>query len=303
MIVDFEHHYLPAGLKKDPFPPGLSEVEEHLAAMDQAGIDVAVLSGHAPPFEECGLLNEDLARLQSRFPERLVGLAHTVPHGGPEAMAELERAVSGLGLRGVAITAQPGGKPLDDRQLWPFYQTVQKLDVPVYVHCSTKGFTGFDALGAPYRMDTLMGWEMELMSATGRLILGGVLEEFPGLKIVISHFGGGIASIMDRLTAAGAGPGSSGGFPSKMMKKPFRDYMGMLYFDMAGFLGGMGAVKCALTAIPPGQLVFGSDYPYNFYRKAGEIKKYIENIEALDLPPAEKKGMLGDTAARLLRLR
>lgn len=302
MIVDFEHHYLPPELKKEPWPPGLCDIEEHLHNMDLAGINIAVLSSHAPPFEECKIINDRLSRLQQTYPKRIAGLVHTLPRGGQEALEELDRGVNWLGLKGVAITAQPEGKPLDDSVLWPFYEKVQKLDVPIYVHCSTRGLVGFPALDAPYRLDVGLGWEFELMTATTRLIMGGVLEDFPELKIVISHFGGGISSILERLGGPKTGPGSPPGLLSKKMKKSFRDYMSLMYFDMAGFVGGMGAVQCFLTALEPQQLLFGTDYPYNFYNKSDEVHRYIENIKKLDLPLKTREAMLGGNAAHLLKI-
>lgn len=302
MIIDFEHHYLPQELNKEAWPPGLSNIEEHLRNMELAGIDMAVLSAHSPPLEECKVLNDRLSQLQKLYPKKITGLVHTIPSGGKEALDELERGINILGLKGVAITAQPEGRPLDDTQLLPFYEKVQKLGIPIYIHCSTKGLVGFSALNASYRMDIGFGWELELMTATTRLIMGGILEDLPELKIVISHFGGGIASILERLGGSKDGQSAPVGPPPPKMKKPFREYVSKLYFDMAGFLGGMDTVRCFLTALEPQQLLFATDYPYNFYNKSQDIKKYIQNIKNLDLPGKTKEDILGGNAMRLLKL-
>jgi predicted TIM-barrel fold metal-dependent hydrolase len=71
---------------------------------------------------------------------------------------------------------------------------------------------------------------------------------------------------------------------------------------MAGYEGGMNAVKCALTTISPERMVFGTDYPYNFRDDPQGVKQYIENIRKLALPPKSIDGMLGLNAAELLGL-
>ncbi|HCP99698.1 MAG TPA: hypothetical protein DIT99_02910, partial [Candidatus Latescibacteria bacterium] len=80
----------------------------------------------------------------------------------------------------------------------------------------------------------------------------------------------------------------------------FRRLFGTLYFDMAGFEGGMNAVKCALTTIEPNRILFGTDYPYNFHTDGKEVARYIRDIRELDLSRDEINGMLGGNAARIL---
>jgi aminocarboxymuconate-semialdehyde decarboxylase len=126
----------------------------------------------------------------------------------------------------------------------------------------------------------VLGREVDLTVATTRLIAGGIFERFPALKIVMAHFGGGIAAVKDRLMAKGYRFGT--------LKKPFGDYYEMVYFDMAGFEGGAVALSCALQGIRPERLVFASDYPQDFTgvntntgRGMDELKNYIEAIRSL----------------------
>src|SRR3990172_1893940 len=127
MIIDWQHHYYPEELvKKHRAEPGGSsagwidsyyQIDEHLSHMDVAGIDIAVLSCWNPPVDECQFINDRLAQLQREYPNRFVGLAHVAPFNTQEALAELDRAITGLGLKGVATVGQPQGKPLDSPQL------------------------------------------------------------------------------------------------------------------------------------------------------------------------------------------
>jgi predicted TIM-barrel fold metal-dependent hydrolase len=322
MIIDFEHHYMPEklwlekggvkgesrifyerGLPRGNLHSELYDVEEQLRIMDAVGIDVAVLSiavsneDPAVALEECKAWNDDVAQLIKRYPGRFVGFAPVPPLGGQKALDELDRAVQSLGMKGVVIRSQAGGKSLDAQELYPFYKKVCALDVPVFVHPSGVP-EGFDILNAPYDLHRQIGRELDLMVATTRLILSGVLEDFPDLKLIISHKGGGIASLRERILYRYANPGA----PGTRMRRSFDEYFGRLYFNLAGHWGGMDSVVCALTAISPSRLLFGTDYPQNFYSDPMNIKTYIDNIRKLPIADADKERMLGGNGQQLLGL-
>lgn len=322
MIVDFEHHYLPErlwlekggvkgeskifyerGLPRGNLHAELYDVEEHLRVMDAVGIDVAVLSiavSNDDPdlaLEECRAWDDEVAELIKRYPNRFVGFAPVPPLGGPKALDELDRAINSLGLKGVVIRSQASGLSLDAKELYPFYKRVCELDVPVFVHPSGVP-AGFDILNAPYDLYRQIGRELDLIVATTRLILSGTLEDFPDLKLVISHKGGGIAALKERILYRFAEPGA----PGTRMQRSFDEYFGRLYFNLAGHWGGMNSVVCALTSISPRRLVFATDYPQNHYKNPMEIKTYIENIRALAIGEEDKARILGENAKELLRL-
>jgi predicted TIM-barrel fold metal-dependent hydrolase len=150
------------------------------------------------PLEETISYNTYFTDLVKKYPKRFAALASAVPFGGKPAFYELERSVKDLGLKGFIICATIDGQPLDSRQFWPFYQKVSELKVPIFIHPSGKP-PGFEALKAPYDLSRTMGREFDLALATFRLCAGGVLEEFPDLKFVIAHFGGGFSSIKERM--------------------------------------------------------------------------------------------------------
>ncbi len=322
MIIDFQHHYLPEELlRKHGWEPGqtilwrergqpkltlrdgLHNVEEHFQNMDVAGIDMAVFSCFDHPLEDCRLINDRLGDLQKRYPKRIAGLVHVPPLGGKESLRELERGVRDLGLKGAYIDARVQEQPVDSPRLRDFYGKVQELAVPIFVHPSLL-VTGFPALEAPSDMYRSLGREFELVTATTRFIMGGILEDFPELKIVIGHLGGGISAILERIDR-GARLGAQG----SRMRLSFHEYLSKLYFDMAGFEGGIKAVGCALAVLRPEQLVFATDYPQNFYGKPEKMKEnaqkmgqYVQNVRGLSLPAKTKEGIFGETAARLLGL-
>lgn len=321
MVIDWEHHYAPPSLRpvrglalgqktrefKDGKPAltvrDTGGIEKHLEWMDGAGIDIAVLSAPGErSLEEAKLYNQAMAEVARKYPGRFLGLASVSPLGGEEALRDMAEAIRGLGLRGVAISAQVGGHNLDSPALWPFYERVAQLGVPIFVHSPGVAW-GFDALDAPYDLNRSLVREFTQAAAAARLCLGGVLESFPDLKLVISHFGGGIAALKDRIEGHLAIWEKEYWYRGEPpTTKPFQYYFEKLYFDMAGYGGAMGPVRCALTAIRPQRLVFATDYPPWFFEEPQEAKKYIRDIRGLDLDKEAIEGILGGNAAALLGL-
>jgi predicted TIM-barrel fold metal-dependent hydrolase len=206
--------------------------------------------------------------------------------------------VGDLQLKGVTISSQVRGLSLDAQEFTPFYAAVTRLQIPIFVHpaLAPKGYE----LLKDYQLSVILTREFDLGVAVTRLIAGGVLDRYPDLQIVISHFGGGMAGYKERIARS-----------SYRFKLPrsFGDYFDRLYFDMAGFEGSPIALRCAMEGIRPERMVFATDYPQNFnndHPKIGKnvdgIAEYIAEIQSLDLDSKIKSDMLGGTAARLLKL-
>lgn len=323
MVVDLEHHiYTEEQLRKRGGKAGrtertwdsdgklrlrpaleLSQLEKHLQFMDEAGIGISVLTVpiQRDP-ESVKKSNDFLAKIVRENSKRFVAFASTLPLGGEPALYEMERAVKELGMKGVQISAQINGRPLDSRELWPFYERVSKLGVPIDVHVTAEP-SGFEALHAPYALYYIVAREFDICAATLRICLGGVLEDFPDLVFIINHFGGGISSLKDRLDQYLGYVGQ--GFPNfysgrKLISKPWDEYFQKLYFNMAGREMGIASVKCALTNISPKKLMFATDWPSNYENNAQGVRRYFEEIRRLDLPKSEVDDILGGNATRLL---
>ena len=281
----------------------VGRAESHLQFMDEAGIDMAVLTTNPiSSLEQCRRWNDFCAGLVREHPGRFIGFATIPPLGGEPAFQELERATGELGFKGVHIWTVTEGQRLDSRELWPFYEKVAEIGIPLDVHVTLEP-PGFDAVHASYALYYVMARELDMCTATLRVCLGGVLEDFPELKIIMNHFGGGISAVMERMDAYMnyVGPGCPSLYTGEpMISKPWREYFDKLYFNMAGREVGMAAVKCALTNIKPQKLMFGTDWPFNYDRNPSEAKRYIEEIRKLDLPENEIEGMLGGNAVGLL---
>ncbi len=322
MIVDFQHHFVPVELAaRRGFAPGerrnlieggipkftlhdkLYDMDGQLRDMDLAGIDLAVLTcnlGWDASLEECRLINDRMAEIQDRHPRRFVGLAHA-PVLEQAGLQEVERAVKELNLKGATIASQVGGLPLDAPALGPFYRMACALDLAVFVHPAQLP-AGYGLFGE-YDLARILGREVDLQVAVTRVIAGRVIEEFPTLKLVFAHFGGGIAAVKERLVA------KSGRFGT--LRRPFEELFDRLYFDTAGFEGGPIALRSALAAIRPDRLVFATDYPQDFTGATTQtgkgiegIREYVDLIRGLEVAGGigGAQAILGETAAQLLHL-
>jgi predicted TIM-barrel fold metal-dependent hydrolase len=290
------------GVAKFTLHDRVYDLDQQLRDLSLAGMDMAVLScpvGWDAPLEDCQLINDEYAAVQAKYPDRFAGLAHVPVHEGKPALRELERAIGDLGLHGVTIMSQIRGESIDSRAFWDFFAKTVELEIPIFVHpaLAPQGY----AHAVEYDLLRIIAREFDLALAATRLIAGGVLETFPGLKVVLAHFGGGVAAIKERLRAKAYRFGPK-------LSRSFDDYFDRLYFDMAGFEGGRGALQSALTGIKPEQLVFATDYPQDFTGQLTDtgkgvdaIRAYVQDIRDLDLPAEAKEAMLGGTAERLLR--
>jgi predicted TIM-barrel fold metal-dependent hydrolase len=280
-----------------------ARAESHLEFMDAAGIDIALLTTNpVTTLDQCRRWNDFCAGLVHDHPDRFAGFATIPPLGGKPSFDELERAVKELGLRGVHIWTWNDGKALDSREMWPFYEKAAGLDIPVDVHVTLEP-PGLDSLHATYALYYVMARELDMCSATLKVCLGGVLEDFPGMMMIMNHFGGGVSAVLERLDAymGYVGPGCPSLYRGEpLISRPWREYFDKLYFNMAGREIGMAAVKSALTNISPQKLMFGTDWPFNYDRNPAGAAQYIEEIRKLDLPEKDIDDMLGGNAARLL---
>ncbi|MCK5427939.1 MAG: amidohydrolase [Anaerolineales bacterium] len=341
MVIDWEHHIsteasfrrrngvdgqMSWGLDEMGRGRGLVReeiyrVDRHIEFMDTAGIDMAVISSFPGKAAELRSIVELFAKLMKDYPDRFVCLAPVDPLSS-QGLDQMVWAIKNMGLRGVCLSSvQQGNTFMDSRKMWPFYEIIAKLDVPIYIHVGEP--QGYEALySAPYNLAVSLVREYDLAVTAVRLVLSGVLAEFPGLKFVISHMGGGISAVMERLIRyirvwddkfwawdkkhwQGIGKESP---LDKPYAENFQKYFNKLYFDMAGYEGGMNAVKCALTTIKPERLLFGSDYYPNFTgspdgaKDAADCGKYIEHIKALDLPEETIDDILAGNAKKLLSI-
>lgn len=315
MIIDFHTHYipkevinrgsvkLPSFMTKKVGEKGYN-IEKRLEDMDASGIDIGILSNPLAPetdLESCKLNNDLMAQAVRKYPDRLMGLAHIPITENGKILEEFDRAIKDLGLKGLGISSYAGNIMLDSKIMWPIYQKASNLDVPILIHPRPLKPLGYEHM-KEYDLVLSLGHEFDLTLCVFRLINGRVLENFPKLKMVISHFGGATPILIGRVRLFQDREmwGENGGEDESFVSlKSFDEFFNRIFFDMGGFGGWMNAVTCALTSIRTDRILFGTDYPIEI-REGQHLKCYIENIYKLNIEDKEKQGILGGNARKLL---
>lgn len=216
------------------------DVDVRVAAMDEAGIDVQVLSpnpityfGSLPASDAVAFArahNDALVELAAKHPGRLLTTAQLPVQDLDASVAEARRAVRELGMAGVYLDTDPAGRTLDDPALDPLYEALVDLDVPLFVHPSPLGADGpaDDPRLRRFDLDLTFGFAYDETLAVAALVFGGVLERHPGLDVCVSHGGGAAAFVSGRFARAVA----KRPWASKALRdNGFEHYYRRIWFD------------------------------------------------------------------------
>jgi aminocarboxymuconate-semialdehyde decarboxylase len=307
MIIDFHTHVMPPEMAAAPIWRGKCPmtIENVLEAAKEGGVDRTVISnpGHELRQMDAGqqlatvrMINQYLASLAHKH-DNIYALATTVPHGGEPFLKELERAVKEDGAKGVIILSSlPGHYPDDDDAL-PFFQLATELDIPVFMHPPSVGF-GEERLNI-YRLASSVGRPMDGALAISRLIVRGIFEKLPALKLVASHLGGGICEMIGRMDYAYNLQEEAyflGPYEPMLIRHPPSHYLKMMYLESTCYHAP--AARCAMETVGVDHFVFGTDAPpLKPLKKAG-----VEIIRSLKLTPADEAKVFSGNARKLLKI-
>ncbi|WP_090087201.1 amidohydrolase family protein [Lentibacillus persicus] len=272
--------------------------EKRIKDMDKEGVDIQVLSPipvtlsywSAPEagMEFSKLQNDFIASVAKKYPDRFIGMG-TVPLQETElAINEMERAVKELGLNGVQIGSNVNGLNLDDSSLYPFFKAAEELNVPLFVHpWATLGKERLHKFNSMYTV----GMPSETALAAGSLIMSGVLENLPALKVCFAHGGGALPYILPRMDK-----GWEVWPDTRQTEKPPSFYAKKLYYDSLVY--DPANLKFMIDRFGTKQIIAGSDYPFLLREKpVGEV---IDNLNNLSIE--DKEVMLGKNALDFLGL-
>jgi len=275
----------------------MSDVSERIAKMDAMGVDMQVLSASlvhqglewADAQESLRLAritNDWIARAVAQHPERLIGLGTLPLHVPALAVGELERCIRELRLRGVAISTTAGGRELGDAELRPFWAKAAELDALVYIHPGGNR----DRRLKRFSLWNSVGQAFEEAMAISSLMYDGVLEQFPTLKICISHGGGYMPFYMGRIDRNYLEKANT----RVNMTKPPVEYLRMLYFDSCVY--ERPVLQHLVDKVGADRVLLGSDYP------VGEMKPVEFVTETETLSAAQKEKIVRTNAAQWLGL-
>jgi aminocarboxymuconate-semialdehyde decarboxylase len=307
MIIDFHTHVAPPEIRERPLWRGKCPmtIENVLDAQQEAGIDRTVISYPYHELREMDAAeqvaaiarhNRYLASLQDRH-QTIYALACASPYGGDAFLRELERAVRQDGCRGAMIMSSLPGHYPDDDDAFAFFALASELDVPVFVHPPHVGF-GEERM-RDYRLASSIGRPMDGALAIARLIVRGMFEKLPGLKLVGSHLGGGICEMIGRMDYAYNLQEEAyflGSYEPMLIKHPPSHYLRMMYLESTCY--HVPAARCALETVGADHFIFGTDAPpLKVFKRAG-----VAGSRDLRLPPADEQKVFSGNAARLLKV-
>jgi len=277
--------------------------ELRLAEMDTAGIDVQVLSHAAPSAQRLDpdtavrlarAANDRLAQAVAAHPDRFAAFA-ALPTPDPEAAAaELDRAVTQLGFKGAMVHGLTNGIFFDDKRFWPICERAQALDVPIYLHPAAPHRAVVETYYQDYVQDfpsiLSAGWGFTVETATQgiRMVLSGVFDAYPNLKIVLGHMGEGLPFLLWRINHALSRPGNR----PISFREQFSQHV---YITTSGNFS-TPALICSMLELGVDRILFSVDYPF-VPNEPG-----TRWLDQLQISVDDKEKIAGGNARRLLKL-
>src|SRR5471032_1321285 len=305
-IITIEEHFTSPklralrGEKDTPVQRKLDDLGAlRLAEMDNSGIDLQVISENNPATQNLDAesavrlaraSNDVLYEAVRAHPDRFAGFA-TLPTPDPKAAAdELERAVIKLGFKGAMIMGLTHGRFMDDKQFRPIFERAAALDVPVYIHPTPPVKAVQEAYFKEYPALAVapLGFTLETLSHTVRLVVSGLFDEFPTLKIIVGHLGETMPYLMWRTNYL---------IQERMpMAGTFAEYYREHFWLTTSGSFSDPALTCAIAEMGVGRILFSVDWPF---------MPNVAGRKLLDAAPVSERDralIFGENARKLLKL-
>ncbi len=289
--------------------PALTDLDARWRAIDPFEDYAQVLTLAVPPLDQLGdpavsrdlarAVNDELAELVARYPDRFAGFAAALPMNDVDAAAgELTRAMGELGALGAQLHTNVGGEPLDSPRFDPVLETVTRLGGALWIH-PTRSAVWPDypvESRSEYGIWWSLGWPYETSVCMARLVYSGCLDRHPGLRVITHHAGAMVPHFAGRLASPLEDPRRDA-ITSRLSAEPI-DYFRRFFADTAMF-GAGHAIRCAVEFFGTGHVLFGTDMPLG---GPTVVPDTIANIEALGLPEADAAAIFAGNARAVLKL-
>ncbi len=240
--------------------------EERLADMDAEGTDVQVVSIHTPLFpyhwetaeaiQASREVNDEIASMTQRWPDRFAGLATLPVQDVDAAVAELERAVKVLGLKGAELDMVVNGLNWDEPQFLPLFKAAESLGALLFFHPQPQDNIVALERTLKYGLPNSVGVVLEDALMVATLICGGILEECPNLRVCIAHGGGGACFAMGRVDHGWQVRSEA----RVNILKPPSAYQNQIYYDF--LTSSEAGLRFLIDTVGADRVVIGSDWPF-----------------------------------------
>jgi predicted TIM-barrel fold metal-dependent hydrolase len=292
---------------ESPLAANLEDLGEgRLAAMDAAGIDLQVISHTTPGVQHLADAetavslaresNDQLARAVAEHPDRFAAFA-TLPTPDPrEAADELERAVGELGMKGAMVNGHTSGRFLDDPGFDVLLARFERLGVPLYLHPTEPVpavrdayYAGFNPAVSWFLGAAAWGWHAETGLHVLRMVLGGVFDRHPELRLVVGHMGEMLPFMLARV---------DDNLPPKVTgldRLPSEYILDNVHITTSG-LFTLAPLLCTLMVFGAERVLFSVDWPYAPNEDGRRL------LDSAPLSPDDRERIAHGNAERLLGL-
>ena len=275
--------------------PGHRDIVYRQRVLEREGVGTQIITlttpgTHVEPPDRAvrlaRLVNDALATIVRERAPRFSALA-TLPLCDPgESVLELRRSMTDLGLPGAMVFSNVNGSALTDGQFEPLYEEADHLGAVLHIHPTDP--VGVEAMN-DYWLMPLVGFLFDTTLAAAKLVFAGVPERYPRIKWVLSHLGGAIPYLAERLDRGWKA------FPDcrSQITRPPSEYLRRFYFDTVNF--DLNALRLAVDFAGASQILAGSDYPHQI----GSIPLMKESLSQLRVSDDEREKILSGNARAL----
>ncbi|HWJ69918.1 MAG TPA: amidohydrolase family protein [Sphingobium sp.] len=270
---------------------------ERMAIMDARGVDMHVLALTSPgvqtlPAAEAvamaGRSNDLLAELIKRHPTRFAGLATIAPQAPDAAAREIERAVTALGLNGVMINSHTANEYLDEEKFLPIFEAAHALGTPIYIHPRAPS-AGMAEPYLKYGLETaIWGYGAETGLHGVRLLVSGLFDRFPRLKIILGHMGEGIPFWLSRIDYM-----HRHGTSRTRLQRTMTDYFRDNFMITTSGMNSPETLRFCIELLSANNIMWAIDYPYQ------ETPDAMDFMTTVDIAPADRAAIFHRNAERV----
>lgn len=275
--------------------PEMTDFDMRIKAMDEAGVDVAIISLTAPNvyFGDAGysarlarLVNDDFAAAERKYAGRIRWMASLPWQFPEEAVAELKRAKS-KGASAVCTLTNISGVPLTDPRYRPIWAAIEASGLPVFIHPTTPYVDGMGL--SQYGLANTIGFTSESSLCFARMILDGFLDDFPSIKLIACHGGGALPYLIGRFDKMWEKTTSV-----RKIQSPPSTYLRRIYFDSIVY--DQPTLDFLVKVAGADRVLYGSDYPFLI----SDMKGILGRVDAL--PASQRDAIRGGNAKQLFNL-
>jgi 2,3-dihydroxybenzoate decarboxylase len=278
---------------------------QRIADMDASGIAKQLVFLTAPGVQvfdkgtavtlACEFNNQLLGSIR-KYPERYAALAAIAPQDPASAVKELQRAVS-LGFKGAVVNSHTQGEYLDDPKYWEIFEAAQALDVPIYLHPNTPPPAMIEPF-LPRGLDgAIYGFAVETGLHLLRIIVAGVLDRFPKLKIVVGHLGEGLPFWLFRLDFMHRSMVMSKRYPgAQPLRQKISDYLKQNVWVTTSGMQWAPAILFCQQVLGVDRVMYAMDYPYQF------VPDEVKVTDELPVSEEDRTRLYQTNAQRVFKL-